>query len=314
MAWIRLEQFEKFLRDIAPRTFNVNRVLESRSGQILARFKMEDGTENDQSLRFHIYREQGLVQIKPLIDFSSAPSGIAEDKIRQIIHESRTLVREYWVRNKIKAKIEDLEQYLNDRFYGETVCTPNENFATLEKYLQKVIDADELEFSDLPLRAMVGSGTQMHLPAVVLTLVYCREAEEALSVAEYQEASYWAGRSQYWSSTNYFREDPNKRTRDRASAAAKARTQIHVMPLKKQIAQILRDPNTPVFKKMAKAARYIADEGSLWRSYVEKNGNDKLEEDFYLKADSFEKTLYSWIREDEELRSLFESGQTQKQD
>lgn len=314
MFLLRLERFQKLLRVIKFKEEKVDVILNSIEGTLRMECETEEGELIVITWRYEISHEHGLVGLEPILEIPDLPAGVTEEKIRQVLNDARERVRAYGARYSSAEKMRYLEEWLYTRLYQKVSEKPTKEFATLDKYMSGATDVRELELSQLSSRGITRYGTQLHLPPVVLTLAYCWEAEQDLKLGFYDKAWYWAERAQRWSSDDALPPDPNQKTINRASAAGNARSEHHFGPLKRKIKQILASAPSSWLKNMSTAARYVTDEehGNAWQHYQPSKIGGTGKSDAYLNWESFERTVYSWIREDPELRQIVQASKLAK--
>lgn len=305
------DDFEWFLKKRKMPEDDVRSIMRSFGGTIKLTPEMEVGTMPAIIWRYSLNQEKGVMTIEPILNIKQ-PKNVTEENVRRTVRAAWQRVWDYGVEHSSAESMQSMENWLHDRFYLGKSSVPNKEFARLEKYMGAAHNAVELVLSSLPMRAASGYGIQLHFPPIVLTMIFCWEAEKCLEHNELGKAWYWAGRAKHWSSRYNLPKNPNKMTKNRASAGGKSRAEKHYSWLKKKIGDVLRHAPLQWLKNMKKATEYIVNEADV-RAYYEDNLAENAEVNgANLNWENFENTVYSWIREDKKLRKIFEKSKNQK--
>lgn len=260
-------------------------------GRVIAVCDTEDGRQVELPLRFTVSHVTGNVIFEEEdVVYEPVPEGIGAVEIEHEISVVRARLYDYCLRIESQKCLDDLQNGL-----------PEE--------MQKGFTARDFELSHIGVRAAFRYGHGVHLNPMILTEAFCMDAMKALTENNLVLAWYCLERAQWWSSEEVLPENPKKQGREKAQNAAKVRSEMNFGWIRAEVLKLLecsappdgwKNPNAAATALTPLMSLFI--EQKLMRGDVFTN----------LKLENLHQTIYTWIRENDEIMAAFE--RTRRQD
>lgn len=279
-----IKGFKKFLGFFGKMNALRKALKTASRGRIVFTVHTDDGREIVMPYKFTKSDADDVVAFEEEVTFEPVPEGIGAVEIKHEIAAIRARMHAYCLRVESQEYWDDL-------------------LSALPKKMDKGFTARDLELSSIGFRAASQYGFDAHLNSLILIEAFCMDAVKALKEGNLVQAWYCLGRAQWWSSDEALPEDPRQQGREKARNAAYVRSEKNFGWVREEVVRLLESSAPPGgWKNPHAAAVALTPNISEFMKQEPKRRSASTN----LKSENLQETLYTWMRENPEIKAAFE--------
>jgi hypothetical protein len=278
-----IKGFKKFLGLFGKFDALMKSLKDVKKGTISMTCYAYDGSTTEMSYKFNLSHATDDVVLEEDVMYEPVPEGIGAAEIKHEIAAIRARMYAYCLRVESQEYWDDLLRELPKRMQKDS--------------------ARDLELSNIGFRAASQYGFDAHLYLVILAEAFCMDAIKAVGENNLVQAWYCLGRAQWWSSADVLPENPKLEGQKKARNAANARSEKNFGWIRPEVLKSIESATPPGGWKNAYAAAaalepHISD-------FIDRESK-RLGATTNLKPENLQLTLYTWMRENPEIKAAFE--------